>query len=112
MSRKPSGTAVAGAGEKLKPHHDLAAFKKSFAANLRMTKAALLGAAALGMSQDDVGPVIATLDAKHFYKSMASHFDRRRWQDVYHLPYDGLTIYVKFTDDVVTAFTLLSFKEK
>lgn len=112
MSRKPSSAAVAGAGEKLKPHHDLAAFKKSFAANLEMTKAAINGAAALGMSPREVAIAIATLEAKHFYKSMVSHFDRQQWQDVYHLTYDGLTIYVKFTDHAVTAFTLLSFKEK
>ena len=111
MPKKTMG-AAAGAGEKLKPHHDLAVFKKSFAANLDMTKAAVLGAAALGMSTSDVADAIATLAPSHFYKSMASHVDRRRWQDVYHLPYAAQTIYVKFTDNVVTEFTLLSFKEK
>ena len=43
---------------------------------------------------------------------MTSHADHRQWQDVYHLPYDGLMLYVKFTADAVTEFTLLSFKEK
>ncbi len=48
-----------------------------------------------------------------FYKSMTSHADFRRWQDVYHVPAGaGLTIYLKFTIDVVTEFFVLSFKEK
>ncbi len=47
-----------------------------------------------------------------FYKSMTSYEDARRWQDVYHVPWNGLTIYLKFTDNVVTEFTVLSFKEK
>jgi hypothetical protein len=36
----------------------------------------------------------------------------REWQDVYHVPYGGLVLYVKFVADVVTEFRLLSFKEK
>ena len=32
--------------------------------------------------------------------------------DVYHVPWEGVTLYVKFTDDVVTEFVVLSFKEK
>ena len=48
----------------------------------------------------------------HFYKSMTSHHDHRKWQDVYHVPSGGMVLYVKFTDDVVSAFTVLSFKER
>jgi motility quorum-sensing regulator/GCU-specific mRNA interferase toxin len=48
----------------------------------------------------------------HFYKSMTSHGDHRIWQDVYHVPSEAGTLYVKFTADVVTEFLLLSFKEK
>lgn len=48
-----------------------------------------------------------------FYKSMTSHANHRRWQDVYHVPIgDGPTVYLKFTDDIVTEFLVLSFKEK
>lgn len=47
-----------------------------------------------------------------FYKSMTSFADSRHWQDVYHVPWQGLTLYVKFTDDALTEFTVLSFKER
>jgi motility quorum-sensing regulator/GCU-specific mRNA interferase toxin len=48
-----------------------------------------------------------------FYKSMTSYNNSRQWHDVYHVPADGdLTIYLKFTDDVVTEFVVLSFKER
>jgi motility quorum-sensing regulator/GCU-specific mRNA interferase toxin len=32
-----------------------------------------------------------------FYKSMTSHADHRVWQDVNHLPWAGLVLYVKLT---------------
>jgi motility quorum-sensing regulator/GCU-specific mRNA interferase toxin len=48
----------------------------------------------------------------HFYKSMTSHGDHRIWQDVYHVPSDAGTLYVKFAADDVTEFLLLSFKRK
>jgi motility quorum-sensing regulator/GCU-specific mRNA interferase toxin len=45
-------------------------------------------------------------------KSMTAYSDHRVWQDVYHVPSPIGVLYVKFTADVVTAFLLLSFKEK
>ena len=47
-----------------------------------------------------------------FYKSMTALMDHRTWQDVYHVPADGLVLYVKFQADVVTEFRLMSFKER
>jgi motility quorum-sensing regulator/GCU-specific mRNA interferase toxin len=42
-----------------------------------------------------------------------THADHRVWQDVYHVPVDnGPTLYVKFQANVVTEFTVMSFKEK
>lgn len=52
------------------------------------------------------------MELKHFYKSMTSYADHRIWQDVYHVPYDDMILYVKFTQNVLSEFTLLSFKEK
>jgi motility quorum-sensing regulator/GCU-specific mRNA interferase toxin len=43
---------------------------------------------------------------------MASEKVPGLWQDVYRVPDDDLTLYVKFTSDTVTEFKLLSFKEK
>ena len=59
--------------------------------------------------------IVATIRAmrrEHFYKSMSSHADHRISQDVYHVPSEIGTIYVKFTADIVSEFLLLSFKEK
>ncbi len=47
-----------------------------------------------------------------FYKSMTSFANKRLWQDVYHVPAHGLVLYVKFQADVITEFTVMSFKEK
>jgi len=34
------------------------------------------------------------------------------WQDVVHVPAEGLSLYVTFQADVVTEFRLMAFKEK
>lgn len=55
---------------------------------------------------------ISGIDRQMFYKSMTTLVDHRVWQDVYHVPTRGLILYVKFQADVVTEFTVMSFKEK
>ncbi len=47
-----------------------------------------------------------------FFKSMTSFADHRVWQDVYHVPFESMVLYVKFQKDVVTEFAVMSFKEK
>jgi motility quorum-sensing regulator/GCU-specific mRNA interferase toxin len=47
-----------------------------------------------------------------FFKSMTTFADTRVWQDAYHVPDRGLTLYVKFQGDIVTEFKVVSFKEK
>jgi motility quorum-sensing regulator/GCU-specific mRNA interferase toxin len=47
-----------------------------------------------------------------FMKSMTTYADHRVWQDVYHVPAEGMVLYVKFQADVVTEFRVMSFKEK
>jgi len=68
--------------EKRKPHHELRAFKALF-------------------SKADALVVTITALADHTC-----------WQDVYHVPSEGIVLYVKFTDDRITVFRLLSFKRK
>jgi motility quorum-sensing regulator/GCU-specific mRNA interferase toxin len=78
-----------------------------------MTDVALRSALGLGFREADVAGLIATMDRRMFYKSMTSHWDSRRWQDVYHVPAGrDLKIYLKFTDNIVTEFVVLSFKER
>ncbi len=100
--------------EKPKPTYDLGAFKAAFAdvERIAVTGTALRTAAALGFDRAEIAATIQTMERLHFYKSMTSYADHRLWQDVYHVPSEVGTLYVKFTADVVTEFLLLSFKEK
>jgi motility quorum-sensing regulator/GCU-specific mRNA interferase toxin len=99
--------------EKKKPHHDIEAIKSDFSrGNGLVTGVATRDAASLGYGTDEIVSIIQTIVAGHFYKSMTSNYDEKVWQDVYHVPHVGGTLYVKFTDNGVTEFTLLSFKEK
>jgi len=100
--------------EKRKPHHDLAAFRKTFSCPdaLRVTRTALKDAQALGFNRAMMVEAIQGMRSGHFYKSMTTSADHTQWQDVYHVPWGDMVLYVKFTDDRITEFLLLSFKEK
>lgn len=97
--------------EKRKPAYDLDVFKAA-ASRMRVTAVATRTAAALGFGRAGIEATIQTMRRSHFYKSMTSYDDHRIWQDVYHVPSPAGTLYIKFTADAVTEFTLLSFKEK
>ena len=96
------------------PHFDLDAIKLAFSTGEGLfTWTATQDAAALGYGRKEIAAVIGKMDRVQFYKSMTSNYDTAVWQDVYHAPDGGRTLYVKFTDNgSVTEFTLLSFKEK
>ena len=99
--------------DKWMPHHDLDAIKSAFSTgNGLVTYTATQDAAGLGYGSDEITAIIQTIGKVHFYKSMTSNYNSSVWQDVYHVPHDGGTLYVKFTDNGGTEFTLLSFKEK
>jgi motility quorum-sensing regulator / GCU-specific mRNA interferase toxin len=100
--------------EKKTPHHDLEAIKLAFSKGKGLfTRVAIQDAAALGYGSEEIVVIIQTMKAVQFFKSMTSNYDVKVWQDVYHAPHVGGTLYVKFTDNgTVTEFTLLSFKEK
>ncbi|WP_245455972.1 type II toxin-antitoxin system MqsR family toxin [Mesorhizobium sp. M7A.F.Ca.US.008.03.1.1] len=63
-------------------------------------------------STGGVVEVIGGMTRRMFVKSMTTFADHRVWQDVYHVPVRNLILYVKFQADVVTEFTVMSFKEK
>jgi motility quorum-sensing regulator / GCU-specific mRNA interferase toxin len=100
--------------EKRKPTYDLLAFKAAFnnVDKLNVTGTAVRSAAALGFGRTEIVATIQNMHRAHFYKSMTSYGDHRIWQDVYHVPSEVGTLYVKFTADAVTEFLLLSFKGK
>lgn len=98
--------------EKLKPTHDLDAFKRAFERDRTMTFTASRSALLIGYNEDDVAALIGRLSRAGFVKSMTSHANHKQWQDVYHFDDGVRTIYLKFTDEVMTEFILLSFKRK
>lgn len=99
--------------EKRTPTYDLGSFKDAVkAGDLTITITAIRTAQSLGIDRSGIVSVLQTMTRRHFYKSMTTYADGKAWQDVYHVPSDAGILYVKFMSGRVTAFTLLSFKEK
>lgn len=100
--------------EKRKAHYSLKVFQATFArpADVRITKSAMQDALQLGFSRYGIVAVVQSMLPGHFYKSMTANRDHAVWQDVYHVPFAGIVLYVKFMDDTVCGFSLLSFKRK
>ncbi len=100
--------------EKKRPTYDLEAVKAVLGSveTLALTSSALRDAVALGFDRNGIAETIQGMNRRMFYKSMTTFADHRVWQDVYHVPALGMVLYVKFQADVVTEFTLMSFKEK
>jgi motility quorum-sensing regulator / GCU-specific mRNA interferase toxin len=100
--------------EKRRPTYDLEAIKLAIGSidTLAITTSALCDATALGFDRAGIAEVIQSIERPMFVKSMTTFIDHRVWQDVYHVPTRGMVLYVKFQADVVTEFTVMSFKEK
>lgn len=95
--------------DKFTPSYDLEEFKES---DFSVTITAQKSAVALGIDRAEIERVVKSMKTSHFYKSMTSIYNHKIWQDVYHVPYNGLILYIKFTEDLISDFKLLSFKEK
>ena len=76
-----------------------------------MTRTARASAFSLGMSLVDVVALIQSASRDHFYKSMTTFADHTSWQDVYHVPWEGLIVYLKFSRDD-DGHIVISLKEK
>ncbi len=63
------------------------------------------------MTRSDIVLCVQAITRTQFYKSMTSVADSRIWQDVYHVPFQGIVLYVKFTTDP-EGYLLISFKER
>lgn len=100
--------------EKGKPTYDLSSFREVAGDQDRtlFTATAMRSALFLGFSREDMVATIQGMRPNHFYKSMTSNRDYKIWQDVYHVPSQAGTLYIKFCSGTITEFTLLSFKEK
>lgn len=96
--------------EKRSPHCALPVVKSLIEQDrVRMTRAAVSGAAALGLDAPGMIEVVRSLTSKDFYKSMTTHGDHTIWQDVYRPVTHAGRVYLKLTviDDVL----IVSFKE-
>lgn len=60
-----------------------------------ITRAAKRGAALLDFGAEDIVGAVLELTPVHFYKSMESERQPGLWQDVYHLDYMGVQLYIK-----------------
>ena len=105
--------AIVSAVEKRTPHYALDSIQSTFTTetSLRMTRTAQDTAFLLGLLLGDVVRIIQSMTRVQFYKSMTSLGDHRIWQDVYHVPFEILVLYVKFTTDA-QGYLVISFKEK
>ena len=95
--------------EKFIPTYNLEDFKNS---HFKIAVIAIQTAIKLGFKENDIRAIVSTMEKKHFYKSMTSYANHKIWQDVYHVPCGNMILYVKFTQNIISEFTLLSFKEK
>jgi len=98
--------------DKRKPSHDLEAFQAAFARHKSLTETARKSSQHLGYARFEVIELVQRIHRSHFVKSMTSYDNHRQWQDVYIIEDRGQQIYLKFTDNVLTEFILLSFKRK
>lgn len=99
--------------EKRIPTYDLDGFRQEFCSTkaLRMTRTAQNDVLQLGLSLQDVVQVVQRMKRIHFYKSMTTYANHRIWQDVYHVPWSSLLLYVKLTVDDCGRL-IVSMKEK
>jgi len=100
--------------EKRKPSYDLVAIKAAIGSEetLSIKGTPLRSAESLGFDPAGIVEVILSIERKMFVKSMTTFANNRLWQDVYHVPAGNLVLYVKFQEDLLTEFSVVSFKEK
>jgi motility quorum-sensing regulator/GCU-specific mRNA interferase toxin len=96
--------------EKRIPHCTLPVVKALVdAGKVRTTRSAREGAAAMGLSFEDMLSIVKGLTVVDFYKSKTTHGDHRVWQDVYRVAAPVGNAYIKVT--VVDDLLIVSFKE-
>jgi hypothetical protein len=96
-----------------KPRYPLSQVKAAFpdAAHINRTMTATRDAEDLGMDEQAIVEVIASLTAQDFDKSMPDERDPATRQDVYKPIVGGRELYVKFKRDSQGGLLLISFKE-
>lgn len=70
------------------------------------------GADLLGFGEDEIVDAVLQLTAHHFYKSMEFERCPGLWQDVYHLDYRGVRLYIKLQMGVDGRAVVVQFKAR
>jgi motility quorum-sensing regulator/GCU-specific mRNA interferase toxin len=96
--------------EKRTPHCKLPVVKRLVGeGKVRMTRTALVGAAALGFDALAIIELVKALVPADFVKSMTTYEDHKVWQDVYRPRTSAGEVYLKLT--VIEDVLIVSFKE-
>jgi motility quorum-sensing regulator/GCU-specific mRNA interferase toxin len=77
-----------------------------------ITKVAEEGAAEFRWSRDDIVEAVLELEIQHFYKSMESEKIPGLWQDVYHLEFRGVGLYIKLQMGTSGRAFVVQFKKR
>jgi hypothetical protein len=77
-----------------------------------ISASALLGAEALRFSREEIVEAVLSLGPGDFYKSMESERFPGLWQDVYHLWFEGVPLYIKLQVDAKGRAVVIQFKRK
>jgi hypothetical protein len=99
--------------EKRRPHYSLESIKAAFTTveSLRMTRTAQNFANAQGLGRQGVVDLIQQITRESFHHSMTSRQSSAIWQDVYHVRWAAMVLYLKFTTDH-EGYLVISLKEK
>ena len=100
--------------DKRRPSYDIEAVKRAVGSleTLSITTTAFRDAQSLGFDRSSVVKAVVGIPRSMFFKSMTTFGDHQIWQDVYHVPFDDLVLYVKIQADIITEFRIMSFKER
>lgn len=99
--------------EKRAPHYRLQEIQVIVSARGlgAFTATAAFNAAAVGLSEVQAVAVAMSITHAMFYKSMTTHNDSRKWQDVYRVPCpNGKITYIKLT--LQAGVAVIQLKEK
>ncbi len=78
----------------------------------RVTTAALEGAHQLGLDRSEIIAAVLELTPTCFHKSMEADKCPGLWQDVYHLRYRSMELYIKLQIDPVGIAVVIQFKAR
>ncbi len=97
--------------EKGSAHYDLQEIKNLIKNDeYRITNSARVSYAELGLCDEDVLEIIASLKPNELYKSMTSYRNHKIWHDVYIKKLDKLSLYIKL--QIYEKAIIISFKER